>query len=129
MKKTITEDHVEQAALAMLQEDLGYDYVYGPDISPDGKNPERNDYGEAVLVKRLKRAIDGINPKIPEQAKEATAILKENAPFLRSIVASKIRARRVPELRFVYDASLERGANLESLISKARDSDPGFEEE
>ena len=56
-------------------------------------------------------------------------MLKTNAPFLRSIVASKIRARRVPELRFVYDASLERGSSLESLISKARDSDPGFEEE
>lgn len=69
------------------------------------------------------------NTLFPEQAKEATNILKENAPFLRSIVASKIRARRVPELRFVYDASLERGANLESLISKARDTDPGFEEE
>lgn len=69
------------------------------------------------------------NTLFPEQAKEALATLKENAPFIRSIVASKIRARRVPDIRFVYDASLERGANLESLISKARDTDPGFDEE
>lgn len=69
------------------------------------------------------------NTLFPDQAKEALAILKDNAPYIRSIVASKIRARRVPDIRFVYDASLERGANLESLISKARDTDPGFEEE
>jgi ribosome-binding factor A len=69
------------------------------------------------------------NTLFPEQAKEALVTLKENAPFIRSIVASKIRARRVPDIRFVYDASLERGSNLESLISKARDTDPGFEED
>jgi len=81
------------------------------------------------VTRDLSMATVYFNTLFPEQAKEASAILKENAPFLRSIVASKIRARRVPELRFVYDASLERGANLESLISKARDTDPGFEEE
>jgi ribosome-binding factor A len=69
------------------------------------------------------------NTLFPDQAKEALATLKDNAPYIRSIVASKIRARRVPDIRFVYDASLERGANIESLISKARDTDPGFEEE
>ena len=69
------------------------------------------------------------NTLFPEYHQDALRVLNENAPFLRSILAKKIRARRVPELRFVYDASLERGANLESLISKARDTDPGFEEE
>jgi len=69
------------------------------------------------------------NTLFPEYHADALKTLNENAPFLRSILAKKIRARRVPEIRFVYDASLERGANLESLISKARDTDPGFEEE
>jgi ribosome-binding factor A len=69
------------------------------------------------------------NTLFPEYHADALKVLNENAPFLRSILAKKIRARRVPELRFVYDASLERGANLESLISQARDTDPGFEEE
>ncbi len=69
------------------------------------------------------------NTLFTEQADAALNLLNENAPFLRSILASKIRARRVPELRFLYDASLERGANLEALISKARASDPGLEEE
>jgi len=69
------------------------------------------------------------NTLFPEYQKEALETLKSNAAFIRSIVASKIRAKRVPEIRFVYDASLERGSSLESLISKARDTDPGFEEE
>jgi ribosome-binding factor A len=69
------------------------------------------------------------NTLFPEQHQEALKFLNENAPFLRSILASKIRARKVPEIRFVYDASLERGANLEALISKARQSDPGLDEE
>lgn len=81
------------------------------------------------VTKDLAIATVYFNTLFPEQAKAALKILAENAPFIRSILASKIRARKVPELRFVYDASLERGANLESLISKARDTDPGFEEE
>jgi len=81
------------------------------------------------LTRDLSVATIYFNTLFPEYHQEALSILKDNAPFIRSIVAKKIRARRVPELRFVYDASLERGANLESLISKARDSDPGLEEE
>ena len=81
------------------------------------------------VSKDLSIATVYFNTLFPEYHQAALKILKENAPFIRSIVASKIRARRVPEIRFVYDASLERGANLESLISKARDTDPGFEEE
>jgi ribosome-binding factor A len=81
------------------------------------------------VTKDLSVAKVYFNTLFPEYQKEALATLKENAPFIRSVLASKIRARKVPELRFFYDESLERGANLESLISKARETDPGFEEE
>ncbi len=81
------------------------------------------------VTKDLSVAKVYFNTLFPEYQKEALATLKENAPFIRSVLASKIRARKVPELRFIYDESLERGANLESLISKARETDPGFEEE
>ncbi|MCF6287814.1 MAG: 30S ribosome-binding factor RbfA [Proteobacteria bacterium] len=79
------------------------------------------------VTKDLSIATVYFNTLFPEYQKDALKILAENAPFIRSILASKIRARKVPELRFVYDASLERGANLEALISKARNSDPGLE--
>ena len=81
------------------------------------------------VTKDLSIATVYFNTLFPEYQKEALAVLADNAPFIRSILASKIRARKVPQLRFVYDSSLERGANLEALISKARASDPHFEEE
>ncbi len=79
------------------------------------------------VTKDLSIATVYFNTLFPEYQKDALAVLSENAPFIRSILASKIRARKVPQLRFVYDASLERGANLESLISKARSTDPGLD--
>jgi len=68
MKKIITESHVEEHAIDILKDDLGYDYEYGPDISVDGNKKERKDYKEVVLIERLRRVLRKINPKIPEDA-------------------------------------------------------------
>ena len=65
----ITESHIEEAALEIL-DGLGYKILHGPDISPDGENPERSSYENVVLVERLKEAIDKLNPTIPDEAKE-----------------------------------------------------------
>lgn len=65
----ITESQIEQVVLDILQE-IGYKIVYGPDIAPDGDNPERADYSEVALIGRLKKAIDNINLNIPQEAKE-----------------------------------------------------------
>jgi type I restriction enzyme R subunit len=64
----ITESEIEQIALDILNEDLGYTVLYGPDIA-EGDKKER-DYTEVVLQQRLKTAIDKFNPTIPEEAKE-----------------------------------------------------------
>jgi len=69
MPKIITESEVEQVVLDILHE-LGYKIIYGPDISPDGSKQERANYSEVVLIDRLKKAIDNINPNIPKEAKE-----------------------------------------------------------
>ena len=53
------ESVVEEAAIEYLVE-LGYDYIHGPDIAPDGTSPERSTYGDVVLAERLKAAeLDG----------------------------------------------------------------------
>lgn len=69
MKRFITESQVEEASLEILRE-LGYRIVNGPDIAPDGKNPQRANYSDAVLVEILREAIDKFNPNIPTAAKE-----------------------------------------------------------
>ena len=68
MKKTITENEIEEIALSYLQ-GLGYTYQLGTVISPDGEHPERQ-YNEVVLVTRLRDAIDKLNPNISQDAKE-----------------------------------------------------------
>lgn len=59
----ITENEIEQIAIGYFQS-LGYRYIHGPDISPDGEHPERQ-YHEVVLINRLRDAIDRLNPEIP----------------------------------------------------------------
>ena len=83
MIPTITESHIEEAALEIL-EGLGYKILHGPDISPDGENPERSSYETVVLVERLKEAIDKFNPTIPDEAKERAVkqILRTESPEL-----------------------------------------------
>jgi len=48
--------------------DLGYEYIHGPEIAPDGDAPERTDYGQVVLTRRLRDAMVRINPDVPDDA-------------------------------------------------------------
>ena len=45
--------------------------------------------------------------------------------FLRSQLAHVMKLRLTPQLHFVYDASVERGAHLSQLIDRAIASDKG----
>lgn len=80
--KTITETQVELISLEYLRE-LGYDFLYGPDISPDGLFPERL-YSEVILINRLKSAIDRLNPLISSDAREEALkkVLRTSSPNL-----------------------------------------------
>jgi ribosome-binding factor A len=54
-----------------------------------------------------------------ERADEAAAGLRRASGFLRTQLAHRIKLRTVPELHFVYDTSIERGARLSRLIDEA----------
>lgn len=49
--------------------------------------------------------------------------LERAAGFLRSHLAHAMKLRITPQLHFVYDASIERGAHLSQLIDQAVASD------
>lgn len=51
-----------------------------------------------------------------EELVEAKKTLKEEAWFLRKLLASSLNLRLTPKLNFVYDDSLERGQRLAELI-------------
>ena len=65
----MTEDQLEQETLAWLA-DVGYTAIYGPDIAVDGNRPERSNYVQVVLVQRLRDAINRLNPRVPQVARE-----------------------------------------------------------
>ena len=65
----VTENDIELYAIEEL-ENLGYSYIYGPDIAPDTDAQERTSFDQVILTERLQKAIDRINPSIPSNAKE-----------------------------------------------------------
>ncbi len=78
----ISEDHIEQVIIQEFIE-LGYHYINGTDISPDGSMPER-EYNEVVLKNRLQEAIAKLNPTIPYEAQEEALrkVLRSDSPEL-----------------------------------------------
>ncbi|WP_018293664.1 type I restriction endonuclease subunit R [Mariprofundus ferrooxydans] len=79
----ITEDQLEQLCLEWFQS-IGYDYVCGYDIAPDGDRPERSDYRQIVLFERLLARLRIINPHIPASVLEQVSLqlAKPETPVL-----------------------------------------------
>ncbi|NBB16279.1 HsdR family type I site-specific deoxyribonuclease [Caulobacter sp. SLTY] len=63
-----SEDIVEQAGIEILK-DLGWLFLPGSAIAPDGPAPQRAAFSDVVLLKRLERAVAELNPLIPEGAR------------------------------------------------------------
>ena len=63
----IDEDQVEQIAIDWFK-GLGYDYLNGYDIAPDGDNSQRDNYQEVLLPERLQTALVKLNPSLPLSA-------------------------------------------------------------
>lgn len=61
------ESEVEAAALAWLEE-AGWRVVRDADIAPGVAGAEREDYGKAVLGRRLMAALERLNPGLPQDA-------------------------------------------------------------
>jgi type I restriction enzyme R subunit len=91
----IAESHVEDAALAWLEE-LGYSVANGLVIGPDGNAPERANYGEVFLADRLKAGIARLNPHLNAETRddvfrkllqfETPSLTEENRRFHRFLV-------------------------------------------
>lgn len=57
----------------------------------------------------------------PEMAGEAVKALNAMAGEFRRELSRTLRIRRVPELRFKYDASVEQGERIESLLRQEKE--------
>lgn len=61
----------------------------------------------------------------PAQLDEGARGLRHVAGFLRRELGRRLHIHHIPELHFVHDASVERGARLTRLIEAAVESDRG----
>lgn len=58
------ESDIEQMLIELLKA-KGYQYIYGPDIAPDGENPMRLSFEDVVLFDKLEKAVKRLNPSLP----------------------------------------------------------------
>src|SRR6202050_1759783 len=90
---SVAESTVEEAALSWF-EDLGYTIVHGPDIAPGELFAEREAYGDVVLVKRLREALQRINPEIPVEALDE-AVRRLLHPETASLIENNRRFHQI----------------------------------
>ncbi|GIX10630.1 type I restriction endonuclease subunit R [Elioraea sp.] len=101
-----TESVVEQAALAWL-ESIGWTIASGPDIAPEGSNAERESYGQVFLERRLREALERLNPAFPAEAIEdafrklrrsqGTDLIQQNRAIHRMLVDGVTVEYRTPD--------------------------------
>jgi len=87
-----TESLIEQAALAWL-ESLGYAVLPGLEIAPGEPQAEREDYGQVILERRLRQALQRLNPQAPADVLE-DAFRKLTRPDTPSLVAGNHTVHR-----------------------------------
>lgn len=54
---------------------------------------------------------------------EVQSELDGSTSYLRTVLASRIELRHTPELKFIFDESVEYGQNIEKLINKIHKSE------
>jgi ribosome-binding factor A len=86
---------------------VGFVTLTGVDLSPDLKQAR-------VYVSRL---------GTEAEREAAVSALNHAAAFLRHAVAERARLRYTPALRFVSDATIERGSRLEAIFQKLHTND------
>lgn len=71
---------------------------------------------DVEVTKDLDWATVWVTALMPEQSVVAVKALKELAPEFRRALSRSMRLRRVPELKFKYDESVDTGERIERLL-------------
>lgn len=61
--------------------------------------------------------------------RETRRALERATPFLRRSVGQRLRLRRVPELEFFFDESVERGDRIEQIIRKLHEGEQSSDDD
>ena len=80
---------------------------------------------DVEVTRDLDFATVWVTALLPDQSKAAMKALNELAVEFRRSLSRSMRIRRVPELRFKYDDSVDKGERIEALLrEQARDLGP-----
>jgi ribosome-binding factor A len=71
---------------------------------------------DVEVTKDFDMATVFVTALVPDTAKDAVKTLNEMAKEFRRQLSQMMRMRRVPELRFRYDDSVDRGERIEALL-------------
>ncbi len=82
----ITEEDLENYSIEWFKE-IGYQFSHGPDIAPDSKSPERDDFRKVILEDRLRSALKRNNPEVPTKTIDS-AVLQLSNPNIPGLLAS-----------------------------------------
>lgn len=63
------------------------------------------------------------------ESEEVLAVLNKAASYLRTVLARSIKLRIIPELKFVFDTSIEQGSHMQTLIDQACASESSSNDE
>ncbi|HLH77324.1 MAG TPA: type I restriction endonuclease subunit R [Candidatus Binataceae bacterium] len=94
MSGGFTESELEEAALEWL-DGVGYTTAHGAEIAPGEAKAERDDYHEVLLVRRLREALERLNPDLPSDLldeafrkltrTESPSLIQNNRAFHRML--------------------------------------------
>ena len=81
----LSENDIETFAIQHF-EALGYQYLYAPNIAPDGQTPLRTSFSDVVIEQHLQTAIDRLNPTVPfpARADALRQVLRLHAPDVKT---------------------------------------------
>ena len=65
----LLESDIEQLSIELLQAKR-WNYLYGPDIAPDGETPMRTSLDEVVLKEVLAKAVKRLNPTLTDDVRD-----------------------------------------------------------
>lgn len=110
---TLRNERVRKALMKeiadILQKDIRDSRISGLVSIMDVEVSHDNSYAKVYY------SIFGGDEEAKEKTKEA---IQQHAPKIRHEVGKRIRLRLTPELRFIFDDSIERGTKVTELLNK-----------
>ena len=82
----INEEDLEDISIEWFK-DIGYSFVHGPNLAPDGPSPEREDFRQTILTERLYSALKKLNPGVPAATIESSVLQLTN-PNIPGLLSS-----------------------------------------